>query len=52
MKFEYVGIFMPKMKGLNYEKENNMYGTCYNDAIIDIGISGALADDTESAYIR
>ena len=31
MKSEYVGIFMPKMKGWNYEKENNMYDTCCND---------------------
>lgn len=36
MKFEYVGIFMPKMKRSGaYEKENNMYGTCNNDVTIN-----------------
>ena len=41
MKFEYVGIFMPERKGRDYEKENNMYGTCYNDVAItnSIGIT-------------
>ena len=52
MKFEYVGIFMPKMKGWDYEKENNMYGTCYNDAIIDLSISRTLAMKSISTNIR
>ena len=28
-----------------------MHGTCYNDAIIDIGIGGTLAKETKSAYV-
>ena len=38
MKFEYVGIFMPKTKGRDYEEENNMYGTCHSDVAIINGI--------------
>ena len=52
MKFEYVGIFMPKMKGLNYEKENNMYGNGSNNATYNNRVSGTLADESKSAYIR
>ena len=32
MKFEYVGIFMPKRKGRDYENENNMCGIGINHA--------------------
>mgnify|MGYP007098770713 CR=1 FL=1 len=33
MKFEYVGIFMPKRKGRDYEKENNINHATNNHSI-------------------
>ena len=51
MKFEYVGIFMHKRKGRDYEKENNMYGNGSNNATNNNRISGTLADEAESTYI-
>ena len=43
MKFEYVGIFMPKMKRSGaYEKENNMYGVDNDNVAINNCIGSTL----------
>lgn len=42
MKFEYVGIFMPKKKGRDYEKENNMCGIGINHATNNHSIGGTM----------